>query len=156
MKRYTQLPQLVLGIAFSWPIPMAFAAVLGYIPGTAWFLFLATILWVVTYDTFYAMVDRDDDLVAGIKSTAILFGENDRLITGILQAAFSALLLLIGQLFQLGTLFYVSVLIVIGLQIYQQILIANREKERCFKAFLNNHYVGMAIFVGIASDYLIS
>lgn len=154
MKRYTHLPQVVLGAAFGWSIPMAFAAVSESVPLSCWLMFLANILWAVAYDTQYAMVDRDDDLKIGIKSTAILFGRQDKLIIGILQVAVLALMMAIGYLNQLNGAFYGAVAAAGVLFIYQQKLIANREREACFKAFLNNNYVGLVLFVGLAISYL--
>ncbi|URN99537.1 4-hydroxybenzoate octaprenyltransferase [Leclercia adecarboxylata] len=153
MKRYTHLPQVVLGAAFGWSIPMAFAAVSESVPLSCWLMFLANILWAVAYDTQYAMVDRDDDLKIGIKSTAILFGRQDKLIIGILQVAVLALMVAIGYLNQLSGAFYAAVAAAGVLFIYQQKLIANREREACFKAFLNNNYVGLVLFVGLAISY---
>ncbi|OOB87164.1 4-hydroxybenzoate polyprenyltransferase [Leclercia adecarboxylata] len=153
MKRYTHLPQVVLGAAFGWSIPMAFAAVSESVPLSCWLMFLANILWAVTYDTQYAMVDRDDDLKIGIKSTAILFGRQDKLIIGILQIAVLGLMVGIGYLNQLNGAFYAAVAAAGVLFIYQQKLIANREREACFKAFLNNNYVGLVLFLGLAVSY---
>ena len=154
MKRYTHLPQVVLGAAFGWSIPMAFAAVSESVPLSCWLMFLANILWAVAYDTQYAMVDRDDDLKIGIKSTAILFGRQDKLIIGILQVAVLGLMVAIGYLNQLNGAFYAAVAAAGVLFIYQQKLIANREREACFKAFLNNNYVGLVLFLGLAVSYL--
>ncbi|HDW3267609.1 TPA: 4-hydroxybenzoate octaprenyltransferase, partial [Enterobacter ludwigii] len=140
MKRYTHLPQVVLGAAFGWSIPMAFAAVSESVPLSCWLMFLANILWAVAYDTQYAMVDRDDDLKIGIKSTAILFGRHDKLIIGILQVAVLALMVTIGYLNGLNWAFYWAVLVAGMLFVYQQKLIAKREREACFKAFMNNNY----------------
>ncbi|MFK3709182.1 4-hydroxybenzoate octaprenyltransferase [Leclercia adecarboxylata] len=153
MKRYTHLPQVVLGAAFGWSIPMAFAAVSESVPLSCWLMFLANILWAVAYDTQYAMVDRDDDLKIGIKSTAILFGRQDKLIIGILQVAVLGLMVAIGYLNQLNGAFYAAVAAAGVLFIYQQKLIANRERDACFKAFLNNNYVGLVLFVGLAISY---
>jgi len=153
MKRYTHLPQVVLGAAFGWSIPMAFAAVSESVPLSCWLMFLANILWAVAYDTQYAMVDRDDDLKIGIKSTAILFGRQDKLIIGILQVAVLGLMVAIGYLNQLNGVFYAAVAAAGGLFIYQQKLIANRERDACFKAFLNNNYVGLVLFLGLAASY---
>lgn len=153
MKRYTHLPQVVLGAAFGWSIPMAFAAVSESVPLSCWLMFLANILWAVAYDTQYAMVDRDDDLKIGIKSTAILFGRQDKLIIGILQVAVLGLMVAIGYLNQLNGAFYAAVAAAGILFIYQQKLIANREREACFKAFLNNNYVGLVLFLGLAVSY---
>ncbi|MCQ4446767.1 4-hydroxybenzoate octaprenyltransferase [Enterobacter cloacae] len=153
MKRYTHLPQVVLGAAFGWSIPMAFAAVSESLPLSCWLMFLANILWAVAYDTQYAMVDRDDDLKIGIKSTAILFGRQDKLIIGILQVAVLALMVAIGRLNALNWEFYWSVLVAGLLFAYQQKLIAKREREACFKAFMNNNYVGLVLFLGLAMSY---
>ncbi len=154
MKRYTHLPQVVLGAAFGWSIPMAFAAVSESVPLSCWVMFLANILWAVAYDTQYAMVDRDDDLKIGIKSTAILFGRHDKFIIGILQVAVLALMVAIGALNGLGWQFYGAVIIAGALFVYQQKLIVNRDRDACFKAFMNNNYVGLVLFIGLAASYL--
>ncbi len=153
MKRHTHLPQVVLGAAFAWGIPMAYAAEAGELHQGMWLIYLAVVLWTVAYDTFYAMVDRDDDLKIGVKSTAILFGEQDRLMTGVLQVMTLYSLLLVGNRFELGTFYYLGLAATASLFIYQQWLIRFREKEACFKAFLNNNWVGAAVFVGIVMDY---
>lgn len=150
MKRYTHLPQVVLGAAFGWSIPMSWAAVSGSLPLNCWLLFIAYMCWTVAYDTEYAMVDRDDDLKIGVKSTAILFGRFDKLIIGLLQLAALGLIALLGWRLQLGGLFYGSVVVAGLLFIYQQKLIAGRDRDLCFRAFLNNNAVGMVIFAGIA------
>ncbi len=152
MKRHTHLPQVVLGAAFAWSVPMAFAAESGSIRQEAWLIYLAVVLWTVVYDTFYAMVDRDDDSKIGVKSTAILFGEQDRIITAGLQVFTLYTLILVGQRFELNAAYYISLLVVAGLFIYQQWLIRFRDRDACFKAFLNNHWVGFAVFTGIALD----
>ncbi len=149
MKRVSHLPQFVLGAAFGWSIPMAYAAVSESLPGSAWIMFLAYICWTVAYDTQYAMVDRDDDLKIGIKSTAILFGRFDTLIIGLLQASMLALMVMLGMQMKLGAVFYITVLIAAGLFGYQQWLTSGRERDACFRAFLNNNYVGMVLFAGI-------
>ncbi|WP_372490527.1 4-hydroxybenzoate octaprenyltransferase [Brenneria goodwinii] len=149
MKRVSHLPQFVLGAAFGWSIPMAYAAVSESLPVTCWMMFLAYVCWTVAYDTQYAMVDRDDDLKIGIKSTAILFGRFDTLIIGLLQLAVLLLLASLGYMIALGPLFYVALLIAAGLFVYQQKLIAGRERNACFRAFKNNNYVGMALFIGV-------
>lgn len=154
MKRYTHLPQVVLGAAFGWSIPMAFAAVSESVPLSCWLMFLANILWAVAYDTLYAMVDRDDDVKIGIKSTAILFGRHDKLIVGILQVLVLALMATVGWLNGLGWAFYASVAVAGALFIWQQKLVVHRDRDACFKAFLNNNYVGLALFVGLAVSYL--
>ena len=153
MKRYSHLPQVVLGAAFAWSIPMAFAAQTGTLPHGLWLLYIATVLWVVVYDTFYAMVDRDDDIRVGVKSTAILFGDDDRVITGILQASVLFVLLLVGNQFQLGYWYFIGVIAAGGLFAFQQYLIRERERSACFRAFLNNNWVGICIFLGIVVDY---
>lgn len=154
MKRFTHLPQVVLGCAFAWAVPMAFSALQEKVPDEAWLIYLATVFWTIAYDTMYAMVDRDDDLKVGIKSTAILFGEADKLMVGILQASTLMSLLLLGNKLSLSFYFYFSLIIAAGFFAYQQFLIKNREKEMCFKAFKNNHWVGAIVFTGIASHYL--
>lgn len=156
MKRYTHFPQLVLGAAFAWSVPMSFAAVQNTVPAEAWLIYLAVVIWTVAYDTFYAMVDRDDDLKIGVKSTAIFFGEEDRLITGILQASVVFILILMGSRFSLGFIYFVGVAAAAALFVYQQRLIRHRNREPCFQAFLNNHYVGMVVFIGIALHYLLA
>lgn len=153
MKRHTHLPQLVLGAAFAWGIPMAYAAEAGELPQSIWLIYLAVVLWTVVYDTFYAMVDRDDDLKIGVKSTAILFGEQDRIITGALQVMTIYALILVGNRFELGGFYYVGLAVAAGLFIYQQWLIRFRAREACFKAFLNNNWVGVAVFAGLVLDY---
>ncbi|MBT9432149.1 4-hydroxybenzoate octaprenyltransferase [Candidatus Sodalis endolongispinus] len=154
MKRYTHLPQLVLGAAFGWSIPMAFTAVSESLPLSCWLLFLANITWTVAYDTQYAMVDRDDDLRIGVKSTAILFGRFDKLIIGLLQLATLLLLGVIGWQLRLVRLYYLALAGAAGLFFWQQKLIADRKREACFRAFLNNNLVGMLIFIGILLSLL--
>ncbi|MGB1905799.1 MAG: 4-hydroxybenzoate octaprenyltransferase [Spongiibacter sp.] len=156
MKRYTHLPQVVLGAAFAWSIPMAFAAQRGELPSTLWLIYIAVLLWTVAYDTFYAMVDRDDDLKIGVKSTAILFGDDDRAITAMLQATVILIMVLVGKQFALSFIYYASLMAAAGLFFYQQQLIRDRRKEDCFKAFLNNHYVGMVICLGIVLHYTLN
>ncbi|KAF0190691.1 MAG: 4-hydroxybenzoate octaprenyltransferase [Gammaproteobacteria bacterium] len=149
MKRITHLPQVVLGIAFGWAVPMAFAAQGGAVPQVAWLLMIATVLWTVAYDTMYAMVDRDDDLRIGVKSTAILFGEADRLVIGLLQAAVLLILLLIGHRLELSYFYNLGLGVAAILALYQQYLLWYRQPDQCFAAFLNNNYFGMAVFAGI-------
>lgn len=156
MKRYTQLPQVVLGAAFGWAIPMAFMAVTGSTPLLAWLLFTANIVWTVAYDTMYAMVDRDDDLKIGVKSTAILFGRADRVIIFVLNVTFVGLLGLIGYMSQLAVPYWLGLFAACAFLFYQQLLIHNRNRERCFKAFLNNHYVGMVVFIGLVASLPLS
>ncbi|KYP97390.1 4-hydroxybenzoate polyprenyltransferase, partial [Sodalis-like endosymbiont of Proechinophthirus fluctus] len=154
MKRYTHFPQLVLGAAFSWSIPMAFTAISEYLPLSCWLLFLANITWTVAYDTQYAMVDRNDDLRIGVKSTAILFGRFDKLIIGLLQLATLVLLGVIGWLVGLSRIYYMALAGAAALFLWQQKLIANRERQACFRSFLNNNLVGMIIFIGILLSLL--
>jgi 4-hydroxybenzoate polyprenyltransferase len=154
MKRHTHLPQLVLGAAFSWGIPMAFAAQSGALPPALWLVYLGNLLWTMAYDTAYAMVDREDDLKVGVKSTAILFGRYDRLAIGVLQLGCLVCLYLAGRAFDLGTYFNISLVVAALLFLYQQLLIRERRPEACFKAFLHNNWVGMAVFAGVALNYL--
>jgi 4-hydroxybenzoate polyprenyltransferase len=154
MKRLSNLPQLVLGVAFSWGILMAFTAVTGAVTAAAILLFVANALWTIAYDTEYAMVDREFDKEIGVKSTAILFGDADKVIIAILQGMFVLAMFLAGQRFDLGTAYNLSLLIASGLLVYQQYLIRERTPGQCFKAFLNNNWVGAVIFVGIALSYL--
>ena len=156
MKRYTHLPQIVLGAAFSWGIPMAFAAQQNSLPVSLWLIYAANLLWTVGYDTAYAMVDRDDDLTVGIKSTAILFGRFDRLAIGVSQFGCLILLGLAGKSFGLGSYYYISLGIAATLFVYQQILIRKREPQMCFIAFKNNHWVGLIIFAGVALNYALT
>jgi 4-hydroxybenzoate polyprenyltransferase len=156
MKRFTHVPQLFLGAAFGWAIPMAFTAVTGGIPSYAWVLFAATLIWALIYDTQYAMVDRQDDLKVGIKSTAILFGDWDRLVIGLLQVLMLGLLVWIGILAGRGIWFFGGLGVAATLALYQQVLIRERAPLPCFKAFLNNNYFGMAIFVGLVLDYALA
>ena len=149
MKRYTHLPQVVLGAAFAWGIPMAFASVRNEVPQQAWLIYFTVLLWTIVYDTFYAMVDRDDDLRIGIKSTAVLFGDQDRVITASLQGLVVIGLVLMGSRFELNALYYLGVAVAAGLFIYQQRLIRYRQRGPCFTAFLNNNWVGAAVFAGI-------
>ena len=153
MKRYTHLPQVVLGLAFSWGIPMAFSAQLNQLPPALWLLFLGNLWWIVAYDTKYAMVDREDDVLAGVKSTAILFGQFDRLAVAILQLLCLLTLYLAGREFSLGLYFNLSLIVAAAMFGYQQYLIRNRDRDACFKGFLHNNWVGLAIFVGIVLHY---
>jgi 4-hydroxybenzoate polyprenyltransferase len=155
-KRFIHIPQLILGAAFGWAIPMAYAALTGNIPAIAWWLFAAALMWALIYDTEYAMVDKDDDCKIGIKSSAIFFGIYDRLIIGILQISMLILLMNIGIYVGLKYWFMLSLIIALGLSIYQQYLIFRREPKDCFQAFLHNHYFGMTIFIGILLDYGLS
>ncbi|MDP3840823.1 MAG: 4-hydroxybenzoate octaprenyltransferase [Methylococcales bacterium] len=153
MKRYTQLPQAYLGIAFGWAVPMSFSAQMNAIPAVAWVMYLAVILWALVYDTMYAMVDKDDDIKIGVKSTAILFGQYDRHIMAVLQIIIIGLLITIGIMQHSGLAYYIGLLVATGLSVYQQVLIVNRDKALCFKAFLNNNWFGLAVFIGLAVDY---
>ena len=152
MKRYTHFPQVVLGAAFGWAIPMAWSAVSETLPLVCWLVFIANLCWTVAYDTQYAMVDRDDDVKIGVKSTAILFGRFDKLMIGLLQLATLGLMALVGMLLQLNGAFYLSLLVVAVLFVWQQKLIAQRERDACFRGFLNNNYVGLVLFIGIAMN----
>lgn len=154
MKRYTNLPQIVLGAAFSWAIPMAFMAVNQNVPVLAWVLFAANLIWTVAYDTMYAMVDRDDDLKIGVKSTAILFGKWDLHIIALLNITFIAMMAAVGVTFDLNLAFWCGLLAASVLLVKQQYAIRNRDRDRCFWAFLNNNYVGLAIFVGVVLGFL--
>jgi 4-hydroxybenzoate polyprenyltransferase len=153
MKRYTHMPQLVLGMAFGWAVPMAFTALQNQTPPVAWVLFAAAVIWALIYDTMYAMVDREDDLKIGIKSTAILFGEHDRALIGIFQLLMLGLLAVAGVLAGLGVFYWLGVLAGGLMFLYQQWLIRKREPDSCFRGFLNNNWFGMTIFCGIAADY---
>lgn len=150
MKRYTYLPQAYLGMAFGWAVPMSFAAQTNSIPPIAWELYLATILWALIYDTMYAMVDRDDDWKIGVKSTAILFGDLDRILIAMLQVFMLLILLGIGRQLALGWAYFVGLTVAAALSLYQQVLIRRRTKPECLRAFLNNQWVGAAIFAGLA------
>jgi len=154
MKRFTHLPQFVLGLAFSWSIPMAYAAQANTLSFSVWLLFIANVTWTVAYDTMYGMVDKEDDLKIGIKSTAILFGQYDKAIIALLQLTTLSLLIAVGVIEQL-TWFYQASLIIAGLLfLKQQKQIKDRNTEACFKAFLDNNYVGLVIFSGLCLTYL--
>ncbi|PXX93371.1 4-hydroxybenzoate octaprenyltransferase [Marinobacter vulgaris] len=155
MKRYTHLPQLFLGAAFSWAIPMAWAAEAGEVTRVAWLLFTANLLWTVAYDTLYAMVDRDDDIKIGIKSTAILFGDADRAVIAVLQTLVVLVLIMVGQQAELGAFYYLGVVAMACLFVFQQHLARYRERDGCFKAFLNNNWAGFAVFTGLLVDLII-
>ncbi|MFN2300392.1 MAG: 4-hydroxybenzoate octaprenyltransferase [Gammaproteobacteria bacterium] len=154
MKRWTWLPQPYLGAAFGWAIPMAFAAQTGSVPPVAWVLFISTVLWATVYDTQYAMVDRDDDVRVGIRSTAILFGDNDRTIIALLQVTTLFGLLLAGQRAGLGGWYLAALGAGAVLFAWQQWLIRKRDRDGCFRAFLNNNWFGLVVFVGILLHYL--
>ncbi|MDV7106042.1 4-hydroxybenzoate octaprenyltransferase [Vibrio sp. TH_r3] len=153
MKRFTHLPQLFLGLAFSWAIPMAWAAQANELVAPVWLLFVINAIWTIAYDTQYAMVDREDDLKIGVKSTAILFGQRDKAIIGCLQLMTLGLFIVLGSWLHLGSVFYWGLLVSAGLFVYQQNLIKKREREQCFKAFLNNNNVGFVIAVAIYFSY---
>jgi 4-hydroxybenzoate polyprenyltransferase len=154
MKRYTYLPQVFLGAAFAWAIPMAFAAQSNAVPADAWILFIAIVLWATAYDTMYAMVDRDDDIRIGVKSTAILFGDLDRVIIAIIQMMVFVALIMLGQRQELGMYYHTGLALAAALAGYQQYLIRTRKRQACLKAFLNNHWFGLVIFAGVVFDYL--
>ena len=156
MKRYTHLPQLALGAAFAWGIPMAFAAQTASLPPALWLIYIGVLIWTVCYDTFYAMVDRDDDLKIGVKSTAILFGDDDITITAMLQVCVIIVMLMVGVRFGMSFIYYASLIAASGLFIYQQRLIRYRLPDDCFKAFLNNNWVGAVIFAGIVLHFMLA
>ncbi len=154
MKRYTHLPQVFLGMAFGWAVPMVFAAQTGAVPQVAWLLFVATVLWATAYDTMYAMVDRRDDMRIGVKSTAILLGDADRWVISGIQLLFLVAMLLVGRQLEMGSFYYGGLVVAAGFGAYQQYLIRNREGAACFRAFLNNNWFGAAIFCGIVLHYM--
>lgn len=154
MKRHTHLPQVFLGAAFSWSIPMAFAAQSGELPKYVWLMYIANLSWTVAYDTMYAMVDRNDDLKIGVKSTAILFGDADRVMIGILNGIAIFCLLLLGSELALGIFYYLGLLAAVGLMIYQLWLIRGRDRASCFAGFINSHWVGVVIWLGLILSYL--
>jgi|SRR5210317_354443 len=154
MKRFTSLPQLYLGVAFGWGVPMAFAAQTAALPQIAWLMFLIIVVWAIIYDTMYAMVDREDDLKLGLRSTAILFDEADRFIIGVLQLIFFAGLMLLAPMADLGKWYWLGLAGAAIAAIYQQLLIRDRDPASCFRAFLNNNALGASVFAGIALDYL--
>ena len=153
VKRWSNLPQFVLGSAFAMSVPMAFSATLDEVPFSAWLVFLATIIWTVIYDTIYAMVDREDDLKINVKSTAILFGKYDLIIIFLLHLLLIVILVMISQEFQLGNYFNMAIVITTLLMFYHQHLIKDRDRAKCFKAFLNNHYIGIVILLGIVLSF---
>lgn len=154
MKRFTHVPQFVLGLAFSWSIPMAYAAQANTLSNTIWLLFIANITWTVAYDTMYGMVDKEDDLKIGIKSTAILFGQYDKLIIALLQFITLVLLVIVGLIENLNWLYYGALVVAGLLFLQQQKSIKSRDEKACFKAFLDNNYVGLVIFIGFILTYL--
>jgi 4-hydroxybenzoate polyprenyltransferase len=153
LKRYTDLPQVYLGMAFGWGIPMAFAAVQGHVPPVAWLLYVANILWATAYDTWYAMVDREDDLRAGARSTAILFGDLDLAAQGVLYGLTFAALALVGQRAGLGVPYAIALGLAALLVGYEFLIARGRDRDACFRAFVHNHWVGATVFAGIAIDY---
>jgi 4-hydroxybenzoate polyprenyltransferase len=155
MKRYTHLPQVFLGMAFGWAIPMVYAAQTNSLPPIAWLLFIAAVLWAVVYDTMYAIVDREDDLKIGVKSTAILFGELDKVLIGVFQLLFFVTLFVVGQKANLGVFYYVGVCVAVLFALYHQWLMKDRDPAMCMRAFLNNNWLGLVIFVAIVIDSLV-
>lgn len=153
VKRVLSAPQLVLGIAFGWGVPMAFAAEIGHVPLLGWLIFFIAIIWALIYDTYYAMVDRDDDLNLDVRSTAILFGRYDLFIIGLLQCSMLILLIFMAQLAALGMWVYSAIMISMLIMIYHQWLTKEKDRESCFKAFKHNHYIGMTVFIGIILHY---
>lgn len=154
MKRHTHLPQIFLGAAFSWAIPMAFASQADELPKYVWLIYMANLSWTVAYDTMYAMVDRDDDIKIGVKSTAILFADADKLMIGILQGITIFCLLLLGSELALNAFYYLGLLVAIALMVYQQVLIRARDRAGCFAGFINSHWVGVAVWLGLILAYL--
>jgi len=148
-KRWTSLPQLILGLAFAMSVPMAFSAQTGTVPASAGWIFLATVLWTLIYDTLYAMADRDEDLKIGVKSTAILFAKYDQIFITLLQILLMIIFIKIGNVFYLGAFFDISLIIILLIMIYHQFLIKKRQKMEYFKAFINNHFIGVVVFFGI-------
>jgi 4-hydroxybenzoate polyprenyltransferase len=154
-KRWTHLPQFILGLAFAMSVPMAFAATNGSVPDSAWWIFSATVIWTVIYDTMYAMADREEDIKIGVKSTAVLFAKYDKLIIGILQICLLFVFFKISEIFKLNVFYDISVILSAFLMIYHQKMIKNREKTACFQAFLHNNFIGMVIFIGIALSLIL-
>jgi 4-hydroxybenzoate polyprenyltransferase len=153
-KRYIQVPQFYLGVAFAWSIPMAFAALTGAVPRLAWLMLVSVVLWAAVYDTLYAMVDREDDQRIGLKSTAILFGDADRILIAVMQAMVLLALFLVGEEAGLGDWYLAGLACGAVVFAYEQWLIRDRDPERCFQAFNNNHYFGMLVFIGVALHYV--
>ena len=154
-KRVTHFPQVVLGAAFACAVPMAFSAQTNNLPYTAWWLFATALIWAMAYDTLYAMSDREDDLRIGIKSTAILFGKLDLLFVALLQAVVLMLLCIIGTDHDRGPVFYAGLLIAAGFAVYQLWISRERDPAQCLKAFLNNNWLGMSVFIALVIDYMI-
>ncbi len=154
MKRFHSLPQVHLGIAFAWAVPMAYSSVTGHLPTlVGWLVFVATILWTVAYDTMYALTDKPDDLKIGVKSTAILFGDHNRIIIAVFQALMIITMIFIGVLSQLGSAYYIALLVAVVFMVYQQYLLAQSETKNGLPAFLNNNWLGMVIFLGLVIHY---
>lgn len=153
IKRFISIPQFVLGAAFGWAVPMAFAAQTGQTEQLAWLVFGAALIWAVIYDTFYAMADRDDDIRIGVKSTAILFGDADLFVIGGLQALMLAALIMVGNMAELGFFYYASLVIAAILMAWHQWLARDRQPVACFQVFLKNHHIGMVVFAGIVLHY---
>jgi 4-hydroxybenzoate polyprenyltransferase len=153
IKRFLSVPQMYLGLTFGWGIPMAFEAQIEQVPRVGWLLLLANVLWVTVYDTMYAMVDRDDDIKIGVRSTAILFGDSDRHILALLQVMTLLALYLVGRMIHLGLWYDAGLLAGAAFFVYQLWLIRARDREGCFRAFLNNNYFGMSVFIGLALEY---
>ena len=154
VKRFLPVPQMYLGVTFGWGIPMAFEAQFEQVPHVAWLLLLANVLWVTVYDTIYAMVDREDDTKIGVKSTAILFGDSDRHVIAVLQLMTLLSLYLVGRMIHMGHWYAMGLWAGAAFFAYQLYLIRSRDRESCFRAFLNNNYFGMAVFIGMALEYL--
>ena len=153
IKRFVSIPQFVLGAAFGWAVPMAFAAQTGETAQLAWLVFGTAVIWAVIYDTFYAMADREDDRKIGVKSTAILFGDADLFVIGGLQILMLAALIFIGNMAELGLAYYASVLVAAILMAWHQWVARDRQPAACFKVFMHNHYIGMIVFIGIVLHY---
>ena len=154
VKRFLAVPQMYLGVTFGWGIPMAFEAQFEQVPRVAWLLLVANVLWVTVYDTIYAMVDRDDDIKIGVRSTAILFGDSDRHVIAVLQLLTLLSLYLVGRMIHMGSWYAMGLSAGAAFFVYQLYLIRSRDRESCFRAFLNNNYFGMAVFIGMALEYL--
>ena len=155
-KRFTHIPQVVLGIAFGWGIPMAFAAETGSVPTIAWWFLIINTVWSVIYDTLYAMVDREDDMAVGIKSTAILFGRYDVIIIGMLMLLMAVMLILAGTWLALGWPWYAGISVAVLLWVRQLFMVRGRDRDACFRAFLNNNWVGFALFLGLVGHFALA
>ena len=153
LKRIISAPQLFLGVAFGWAVPMTFSANLGYVNTVGWLIFVTAIIWAIIYDTYYAMVDRDDDINLPVKSTAILFGKYDLLIIGICQIIMVFLLILLAKIMSATIWVYLSIFISSCIMMHHQIITKKRQRAACFRAFYNNHYIGMVMFIGILLNY---